>query len=125
MPRGLGVEDNPRGAPVRVQDRSRVGRWCVHVETEGSKRVRTVDENIAQGHPSFGPVQVQLSLGRGAKSVSQLRDGDAAEALRRLAHSSVGSHPASNKVARERHVGRFRVPHEVREHVTDAPPWTP
>ena len=91
----------------------------------GRNAVRTMYENIAQGHPPWCPILLQVSLGSGTEPVSQLGDGYVTETLGRLAHGPIGSHSSSKEVAHQRHVGGFRVSHKVSQHVTDAPTRTP
>jgi hypothetical protein len=119
------MDDDSARSPEGVQCRGRVIWWRIHVQAERPKRVGTVHQDITQADRLRGARKMDAALGGGAESIRQLGDRHVTQALRRLAHCSVGSKSTSKEVSRQGHVRRLGVLHEVGEHVAHPPPLTP
>jgi hypothetical protein len=83
--------EHSTSSPKGIQYRGRVGWWRIDIETDRPEGVSAVHKDITQAHRLGESGEAESSVGRCAKTISQLRDGHVSELFGCVAHRSIWS----------------------------------
>ena len=112
-------------APVRIQNRHRIGRIDAKLLVESTKSIVSVDGNISKpggGGKTDDVYPTTLSL---AETIRQARDGLISEVASNQIHSPVGMNGIPDHVAHHRPSRRLGIVHEVAQGVSHPPAGAP